>query len=137
MLGPKPHGRCASVVFTEVVVSGVTLGPDGRPYPYRSLARVLRAHYDEVRDLQMRELFEEDPERAGPFLVDAGQSPLRLLEEPRHRSDHQLCWSIWPKNAAIRDWITRMFSGDAINETEDRAVLHTALRNRGDRCRHG
>ncbi len=36
------------------------------------------------------------------------------------------------EQCGVRDWIAPMFSGDAINETEGRAVLHTALRNRGE-----
>jgi glucose-6-phosphate isomerase len=94
--------------------------------------KALRAHQDEVRDLQMRDLFREDPDRAARFSLTLGDL---LFDFSKHRITDQtvslltqLC-----EECGVRDWITRMYSGDVINETEGRAVLHTALRNRGDR----
>jgi glucose-6-phosphate isomerase len=94
--------------------------------------KALATHYDEVSDLQMRDLFRDDPERAARFSLTLGDL---LFDFSKNRITDQtvsllteLC-----EECGVRDWITRMFSGDAINETEGRAVLHTALRNRGDR----
>jgi len=100
--------------------------------PTRTAAwKALRAHHDEVEDLQMRDLFGEDPDRAARFSLTLGDL---LFDFSKNRITDQtvslltdLC-----EECGVRDWITRMFSGDAINETERRAVLHTALRNRGD-----
>jgi glucose-6-phosphate isomerase len=95
--------------------------------------RALRAHRNEVGDLLMRELFRADPERAARFSLTLGDL---LFDFSKNRITDQtlslltdLC-----EECGVRDWIGRMFSGDAINETEGRAVLHTALRNRGDRA---
>ncbi len=95
--------------------------------------RALRAHYDEVRDLQMRELFDEDPERAGRFSSTLGDL---LFDYSKNRiTDQSVSLLVeLAEECGVRDWITRMFSGDAINVTEGRAVLHTALRNRGERA---
>ena len=95
--------------------------------------KALAAHRDEVGDLLMRELFRDDPERAARFSLTLGDL---LFDFSKNRITAQtlslltdLC-----EECGVRDWIGRMFSGDAINETEGRAVLHTALRNRGDRA---
>ena len=95
--------------------------------------KALAAHRDEVGDLLMRELFRDDPERAARFSLTLGDL---LFDFSKNRITDQtlslltdLC-----EECGVRDWIGRMFSGDAINETEGRAVLHTALRNRGDRA---
>ena len=101
--------------------------------PTRTAAwEALRAHHDEVVDLQMRDLFHEDPDRAARFSLTLGDL---LFDFSKNRITDQtislltqLC-----DECGVRDWITRMFSGDPINETEERAVLHTALRNRDDR----
>jgi len=94
--------------------------------------KALSAHHDEVGDLQMRDLFREDSDRAARFTLTLGDL---LFDFSKNRITDQtisllteLC-----EECGVRDWITRMFSGAAINETEGRAVLHTALRNRGDR----
>ncbi|MDH3202236.1 MAG: glucose-6-phosphate isomerase [Myxococcales bacterium] len=95
--------------------------------------RALRAHYDEVRDLQMRELFDEDPERAGRFSSTLGDL---LFDYSKNRiTDQSVSLLVeLAEECGVRDWISRMFAGDAINVTEGRAVLHTALRNRGERA---
>ncbi len=94
--------------------------------------KALRLHYDEVADLQMRQLFHEDPDRASRFSLRLGEL---LFDFSKNRVTEQtlgllieLC-----EECGVRDWIARMFAGEPINETEKRAVLHTALRNRGDR----
>jgi glucose-6-phosphate isomerase len=95
--------------------------------------RALQAHYDQMRDLQMRELFEEDPERAERFSLTLGDL---FFDYSKNRiTDQSVSLLVdLAEECGVRDWIARMFSGDAINVTENRAVLHTALRNRGDRA---
>jgi glucose-6-phosphate isomerase len=89
--------------------------------------RALAAHFDEVREVHLRELFAADPERGERLSVEASgvyldysknrvtDETIRLLVALAHR-------------AGLRDRIDAMFRGDKINVTEDRAVLHTALR---------
>ena len=52
----------------------------------------------------------------------------RLLEEPRHRRDACGSSSSWPTSRASRERTEAMFRGDRINTTENRSVLHVALR---------
>jgi glucose-6-phosphate isomerase len=89
----------------------------------------LAAHYGAMKRVHMKRLFAEDPERFRNFsirfddiLVDYSKNritaeTLRLL--------HDLA-----EACGLKDAIGRMFAGDRINETENRAVLHVALRNR-------
>jgi len=101
--------------------------------PTRTAAwKALLAHHEEVADLQMRALFLDEPDRASRFSLTLGDllfdfSKNRITDQTLSLLT-QLC-----DECGVRDWIARMFAGEAINETEGRAVLHTALRNRGDR----
>jgi glucose-6-phosphate isomerase len=89
----------------------------------------LKTHFEkEARGLQMRELFEKDADRFTRFsvlfndiLFDYSKNiitdyTLRLLLDLSEQC------GVWPA-------IEAMFNGELINETENRAVLHTALRN--------
>jgi glucose-6-phosphate isomerase len=91
----------------------------------------LAAHYGQMKDRKMVDLFCEDPGRFCRFsarfedmTVDysknivTSETMVRLLE--------------LASECCVSDAIEKTFSGDRINETEDRAVLHTALRNRSN-----
>ena len=88
-------------------------------------------HFEEVQDLHLRDLFKEDPERAQRFAME---SCGLFVDFSKNRiTDKTL--DLLMKLAHARDLkteITAMFSGEKINRTEDRAVLHTALRNRSN-----
>ena len=92
----------------------------------------LRAHYERVADAQMRDLFRDDPERAERFSLTLGDL---LFDYSKNRITAETLSLLvqLAEECGVPDWIARMFSGAPINETEGRAVLHTALRNRGDR----
>ena len=94
-----------------------------------------KAVEDEVaatRNLHLRDLFAKDPGRAGRFTVEAAGWTLdyskNLITPALMRKLLSLA-----EASDLKKWIDAMFSGEAINETENRAVLHTALRNRPDR----
>ena len=93
--------------------------------------RRLKAHFDQVKDLHLRELFAADPGRFaklslrfGDILVDYSKN--RITEDTR-----RLLLGL-AEEAGLKDAIDKMFTGDKINETEGRAVLHVALRNRAN-----
>ncbi|MCE2834535.1 MAG: glucose-6-phosphate isomerase [Chitinophagaceae bacterium] len=94
----------------------------------------LSTHYAEkMRNTHLRSLFASDPDRfkrfslrIGDILFDHSKNiidadTLRLLTELAH-------------SCGLKDAIDAMFGGEAINATEGRAVLHTALRNRSERA---
>lgn len=85
-----------------------------------------------TRGMQLRELFEKDPRRAERFTVRAGGW---TLDYSKNRITSGLMRRLVELADAseLRKWIDAMFAGQTINETENRAVLHTALRNRPDR----
>jgi glucose-6-phosphate isomerase len=94
--------------------------------------RLLKTHLGEVEQLHLRELFKADTSRFDRFsrsfdtiLIDFSKNritdvTLKLLLE-------------LAKQAEVEKLRDRMFAGDKINVTEDRAVLHIALRNRSNR----
>lgn len=89
--------------------------------------KALESHYQQVKDLSLRTLFAEDPERGERFSLEAvgiylDYSKNRITEETL-RLLLQLA-----EESGLRQHIDAMFRGDKINVTENRAVLHTALR---------
>jgi glucose-6-phosphate isomerase len=94
--------------------------------------KLLRRHYQEMQNQLMRELFAKDPQRFTRFstrfediLVDYSKN---IITEETLELLFQLADEVHLQSA-----IEKMFSGEAINETENRAVLHTALRNRSNK----
>jgi glucose-6-phosphate isomerase len=89
----------------------------------------LAAHQQTMPRLHMRELFQADKKRFDRFSLQQGDL---LLDYSKNLiTDETLV--LLRKLATERklgDWIEQLFSGAAINATEGRAVLHTALRNR-------
>ncbi len=92
----------------------------------------LEAHWPEVEPLQIRELFQDNPERSGQMSIR--QCGILLDYSKNRITPKTLNLLLGLANAADVDgWRRRMFSGDRINITENRAVLHVALRNRSNR----
>jgi glucose-6-phosphate isomerase len=91
----------------------------------------LKAHYDTISDRHLRDLFAEDSDRFPRF---TRQFEEILLDFSKNRiTDETLSLLVQlAEQAGLKDAISKMFSGDKINRTEDRAVLHVALRNRSN-----
>ncbi len=89
--------------------------------------KALAAHYDEMSDRHLRELFAGDEQRAER--MTAGAADL-VLDYSKHRvTDETLRLLMALARAAkVEERRDAMFRGDHINTTEDRAVLHVALR---------
>jgi glucose-6-phosphate isomerase len=87
----------------------------------------LGSHYEKVRNLHMRELFAQDPKRAQKLSVEAAGV---FLDYSKNRvTDETLALLInLAKTSGVREKIDAMFSGEKINVSEKRAVLHVALR---------
>jgi glucose-6-phosphate isomerase len=95
--------------------------------------RALETHAASMRERHLRDLFASDPQRAVNF---SRTSNLNLLFDfSRQRVDGEtLRLLLELANArGLRERIDAMFSGEKINTTENRAVLHVALRNRSGR----
>lgn len=91
----------------------------------------LERHCKKMKKLHMRELFEKDNNRASKFSI---QLESLLFDYSKNRiTEKTMAYLIdLAKSRGLEDKIKAMFSGERINITENRAVLHTALRNRAN-----
>ncbi|NUP64089.1 MAG: glucose-6-phosphate isomerase [Nonomuraea sp.] len=89
----------------------------------------LGKHHEELAGKQLRELFAEDPGRAGRMTVTAGDL---YLDYAKHRATQETIDLLvaLAERAGLRERVSAMFAGEHINVSEDRAVLHVALRMR-------
>jgi glucose-6-phosphate isomerase len=89
----------------------------------------LEKHHAEVAPLQMRDLFKQDPDRFKKFHL---QFEDILLDFSKNRITERTFGLLieLARQADVPGWAEKMFTGQKINTTEDRAVLHVALRNR-------
>src|SRR4051794_7541020 len=94
--------------------------------------KALLSHKTEIAKTPMRDLFAKDAGRFDKFSLKFNDI---LLDYSKNRiTDETLKLLLGlTGDAKLKDWIAKMFSGDKINITEDRAVLHIALRNRSNR----
>ncbi len=94
--------------------------------------RALQDHYSRTAHVEMRALFAADPQRFEKFSLRFQDI---LLDFSKNRiSDETLGLLLdLAMQADLSGWVGKMFSGAKINTTEDRAVLHIALRNRSNR----
>lgn len=94
--------------------------------------KALTAHFESAQDMDLSALFSEDSQRFNKFSTSFGSDILidyskNLINEQTLEHLFQLA-----DETELKAAIGSMFNGDAINQTEDRAVLHTALRNRSN-----
>ncbi|TQF74079.1 glucose-6-phosphate isomerase [Rhodococcus spelaei] len=87
----------------------------------------LRAHHDQVADRHLREFFAEDPERGRELTVTAGDL---YIDYSKHRVDRETLRLLVDvaRAAGVEERRDAMLRGEHVNTSEDRAVLHTALR---------
>ncbi len=94
--------------------------------------KALARHAEDMKAVHLRDLFEEDTDRFRNYsLADDGL----LLDFSKNRitdTTFRLLLDL-ARSVDLETWRDRMFSGEPINVTENRAVLHIALRNRADR----
>lgn len=88
----------------------------------------LKDHYQEIKDVHMKDLFAKDKDRFGNFSIKTANI---LFDFSKNRITDQTLTLLLKLagECKLDNAITAMFEGEKINETEDRAVLHTALRN--------
>src|SRR5438552_17723922 len=89
--------------------------------------RALADHFEQVKDVHLRELFAADPRRGDKLAAEAVGL---YLDYSKHRITDETLRLLVRLAAArgLRAHIDAMYSGEKINATEDRAVLHIALR---------
>ncbi|MDW8020262.1 MAG: glucose-6-phosphate isomerase [Chloroherpetonaceae bacterium] len=94
--------------------------------------KALAAHYKKVSKLHLRDLFEKDPRRFEKFSLRVGDI---LLDYSKNRITEETMRLLieLAKATKVKANIEKMFRGEKINTTENRAALHIALRNRSNR----
>ena len=91
----------------------------------------LKKHFDDIKNVQMRDLFKDDEQRFEKFHL-ALDDFLFDFSKNRINDKTLVLLNKLAIKADVEDWRAKQFSGDKINTTEDRAVLHTALRSQDD-----
>ncbi|MFZ2540919.1 MAG: glucose-6-phosphate isomerase [Gallionella sp.] len=93
--------------------------------------QALRTHYAAIEPVHMRRMFQEDPKRFDRFSVQLGSLFFDYSKNRINEETIKLLIAL-ANQADLPTNIERMFGGEKINSTEQRAALHTALRNRSD-----
>lgn len=93
--------------------------------------KALADHQQQVASMEMRDLFRRDPNRFEKFSLRFNDF---LLDYSKNRVTDETMRLLFnlAKEADLAAWTEKMFTGQKINTTEDRAVLHIALRNRSN-----
>ena len=90
----------------------------------------LKAHYrDDMKQRRIADLFARDKKRCERFSVQSGDLYLDYSKNLLNATTRKHLLAL-AKQANVRDAIEAMFAGENINSTEDRAVLHVALRSK-------
>ena len=91
----------------------------------------LREHFYEMQTVSMQELFAEDPSRAFKFNIKWNDFLIDYSKNIIKENTIELLLSL-ANETNLKDAIDKYFAGDVINLTENRSVLHTALRAKAD-----
>ena len=98
-----------------------------RPTGDRPAWRSLQSHFDRIRHIHLRALFAEDPGRGETMTAEAAGV---FLDYSKNRMTHETLRLLitLAEESHLRTRIEAMYTGERINVTENRAVLHVALR---------
>lgn len=94
--------------------------------------KALAQHHQEIAGQHMRDLFAADPQRFKKFSLRWNDL---LVDYSKNRITEKTMSLLFDlaRQADVKGWMEKMFRGEKINITEQRAVLHIALRNRSNR----
>ncbi len=97
------------------------------PLTERPAWKALQAHYDKIKDVHLRDLFAQDATRGERMTAEGAGL---FLDYSKHRADDETLRLLLQlaEESDLRRRIDAMFGGEKINVTENRAVLHVALR---------
>ncbi len=90
--------------------------------------RALAAHRAETAGIRIGDLFAQYPQRAARCSIEFGELFLDYSRHPVTPETMRRLLAL-TEQARVADWIRRMFAGEPINNTENRPVLHVALRS--------
>ena len=88
----------------------------------------LKKHFKQIKKVEMKTLFQDDKNRKETFSLNFDDFNINISKNRITKETLKHLTEL-ANETELRDAIEKYFSGDKINETENRAVLHTALRN--------
>ncbi|MGH2566166.1 MAG: glucose-6-phosphate isomerase, partial [Ginsengibacter sp.] len=88
----------------------------------------LQQHFEEMKNVRIKDLFMDDPERFQKYSFSVPEIVFDFSKNIINGTTIRLLLQL-ADECGLREAIDAMFTGEKINETEDRSVLHTALRN--------
>ncbi|MXV14465.1 glucose-6-phosphate isomerase [Hufsiella ginkgonis] len=91
----------------------------------------LSEHFADIAESHIHDLFSEDPDRFNKFSIHFEEILLDYSKNRINETTRTLLVGL-ANECGLKEAITAMFSGEKINETEGRQVLHTALRNQSN-----
>ena len=91
--------------------------------------KALQNHFDDVKQVNIKELFSSDKQRADNFKIDWEDFYVDFSKNRITKETFKLLLEL-ADQVKLKEAITAYYSGDIINKTENRAVLHTALRGK-------
>ncbi|MDC9606755.1 glucose-6-phosphate isomerase [Xenorhabdus griffiniae] len=94
--------------------------------------KALQQHFEQMKNVHLRDLFEQDKKRFTTFSATFDQQILVDYAKNRITAETLEKLQALAQETDLASAIRSMFSGEKINRTEDRAVLHIALRNRSN-----
>jgi glucose-6-phosphate isomerase len=94
--------------------------------------KALTAHFESAQDMDMKALFAQDADRFGKFSTKFGSDI--LIDYSKNLINEETMQHLFAlaNETELKSAIKAMYSGEAINKTEARSVLHVALRNRSN-----
>ncbi|TAH24946.1 MAG: glucose-6-phosphate isomerase [Cytophagales bacterium] len=93
--------------------------------------KALEEHYESTKHIQIKSLFSQDKERFDKFSLIFNEILFDYSKNRISQTTMELLFNL-AKESGVEQWREKMFSGEKINNTEKRAVLHIALRNRSN-----
>jgi len=95
--------------------------------------KALTSHFESAQDMELKTLFALDEERFDNFSIEFGEDI--LVDYSKNLINQETMDNLFAlaDQTELKAAINAMFSGQKINQTEGRAVLHTALRNRSNK----
>src|SRR5437899_2750067 len=133
--GEKPHlckganqqAQTTSIHARERAKSIASMKVTIKPLTQRKAWKALAAHHKKLEKLNLRQLFADDLKRGERLTVEAAGIFLDYSKN-RITGETLKLLAALAKESGLRAAIRAMFRGDKINLTENRAVLHVALR---------
>ena len=93
--------------------------------------KALQAHFEQIRDTHMRDMFEQDDNRFSKFSAQMDDILLDFSKNIINDETFKLLCDLAEEQGVLK-WRDQMFAGEPINISEFRPALHTALRNRSN-----